>query len=154
MSQEQNIEDKIDTLRAMMEEGELLVDAPMPPRRLLPNWRRWRRIGAVGLLLTIVVVSGVLLLGRTRPVPTAGEMTIVGRVTRLDGSPLPAQVAIYGTTLQVMADGDGYFRLDHVPAGPQTIVVSYQGYEAGFPVSLEAETERDVGDLPFWPLGK
>ncbi len=33
-------------------------------------------------------------------------------------------------------------------------VVSYQGYEIGFPVSLEPGTERDVGNLPFWPSGE
>ena len=153
MEHEQNIEDKIDALREEIKEGDMLVEAPTAPRRLLPDWR-WGRIGVAALLLTAVIIVGALRLTQARPVPTAGETTIVGRVTRLDGSPLPARVAIYGTTLWVMADADGYFRLDHVPAGPQTIVVSYQNYEAGFPVSLEPGTERNVGNLPFWPLGE
>ncbi len=155
MSQEQSIEDRIDTLRSEVEEseGELLEDAPTPPRRL-PSWRRWKRFGAVALPLAAVIIVAALLLYRALPAPPAGEMAVVGRVIRLDGSPLPAQVAIHGTSLQVTANDDGYFRLDHVPSGPQTIVVRHQGYEIGFPVSLEPGTERDVGDLPFWPLGE
>lgn len=140
-------------LRVDIQEEGLLVDAPVVRRSLRSIWRNWRRVVLMVVLAAISLIVGAWF-GLTHPLSVMGEATVAGRVIGLDGSPLEAQVAIHGTSIRVMADRDGSFRLDRIPSGPQAVVVSYQGYEAGFPASLAPGEELDVGDLPFWPLGE
>ena len=63
--------------------------------------------------------------------PAQAQGTIVGRVTEAaTGAPLPgANVVIEGTTIGASTNNDGRFRLRDVPTGPQTIVVSFVGFE-------------------------
>ncbi len=140
-------------LRVDIHEEGLLVDAPVVRRSLRSIWRNWRRVVLMVVLAAISLTIGAWF-GLTHPLSVMGEATVAGRVIGLDGSPLEAQVAIHGTSIRVMADRDGSFRLDLIPSGPQAVVVSYQGYEAGFPASLAPGEELDVGDLPFWPLAE
>ena len=57
---------------------------------------------------------------------------VEGQVVEAEaGTPLPgANVAVEGTALGTSTDADGRFRLEGVPAGPQTLLVSFVGYEA------------------------
>jgi hypothetical protein len=58
-----------------------------------------------------------------------GLGTLTGVVTTEDASPLRlARVSISGTTLIVLTEADGSFRLAGVPAGVQTIEVKLLGY--------------------------
>lgn len=114
--------------------------------------RTWRWVLLMGGRATISLIVGAWF-GPTRPRPVPGEAGVAGRVTGLDGSPFEGQVAIHGTSIPVRADRDGASRLERIPSGPQSVIVSYQGYEAGFPASLAPGEELDPGDLAFWPLG-
>ena len=153
MDEGANTEQTTAELRVDIHEEGLLVDAPVVRRSLRSIWRNWRRVVLMVVLATISLVVGAWF-GLTHPLSVTGEATVAGRVTGLDGSPLEAQVAIHGTSIRVTADRDGIFRLERIPSGSQSLVVSYQGREAGFPASLAPGEELDVGDLPFWPLGE
>lgn len=153
MDERANTEQATAELRVDIHEEGLLVDAPVVRRSLRSIWRNWRRVVLMVVLAMIALIVGAWF-GLTHPLPVSGEATLAGRVIRMDGSPLEAQVAIHGTSIRAMADRDGFFRMERIPSGPQAVVVSYQGYEAGFPASLASGEELDVGDLPFWPLGE
>ncbi|RYZ99562.1 MAG: SusC/RagA family TonB-linked outer membrane protein [Sphingobacteriaceae bacterium] len=72
---------------------------------------------------------------------------ITGQVVDEGNLPLPGvTVVIKGTSLRTAADVNGYFKLSNVPAGTQTLVISYIGYknlertaEAGSNVSVQLE---------------
>jgi hypothetical protein len=56
---------------------------------------------------------------------------ITGQINDEKNLPLPsAIVMLKGTTLKTATDVNGYFKLTGVPAGPQTLVVSYIGYNS------------------------
>ncbi|MTI86529.1 MAG: TonB family protein [Balneolaceae bacterium] len=58
------------------------------------------------------------------------EGTITGKVTDMEGNHLKAaHVAIVETNQGTATDTDGYFTLENVTAGPQTILVSYIGFD-------------------------
>lgn len=62
---------------------------------------------------------------------TAGTGMITGRVTdRMTGEPLPgANVRVAGTTIGAATDPSGRYVITSVPAGPQTLIATYLGYE-------------------------
>lgn len=61
--------------------------------------------------------------------PSPDRHVVVGRVVRDGGGPLPwAGVAVAGTRREVAADGEGFFRIDGLPEGTHTLVVSAQGF--------------------------
>lgn len=73
---------------------------------------------------------------------------ITGRVTEAaTGAPLPgANVVVEGTTRGASTDSDGRFRLRDVPAGTQTVVVSFVGFEpaeATLTIDAGATVEED-----------
>ena len=57
--------------------------------------------------------------------------TVIGVVSALQtGEPLPgANVRVSGTSLGSATDLSGAYRITNVPAGPQTLIASYLGYE-------------------------
>ena len=69
---------------------------------------------------------------------------VAGQVVEAEtGTPLPgANVAVVGTTLGTSTDADGRYHLEDVPAGPQTIAVSFVGYEAA-----EAAVDVQAGEV-------
>ena len=74
--------------------------------------------------------------------------TVIGTVVEAEsGDPLPgASVQVEGTSIGASSDVEGRFRLRRVPAGTQTIVVSYIGYEpaeARIDVEAGARSEYD-----------
>ena len=70
----------------------------------------------------------------------------------LDGSTLPgANVIVEGTSLGAATDINGTYRLPRVPVGPQTVRVSYVGYETALvPVVIE-DGETVVLDVALAP---
>ncbi|HLP15738.1 MAG TPA: TonB-dependent receptor [Bacteroidota bacterium] len=59
-----------------------------------------------------------------------GSGTLKGRILDNEGGPLPAAIVVVkGTTIGAAADIDGYYTVRNVPAGKQTIKVSYLGYD-------------------------
>ena len=80
---------------------------------------------------------------------------VIGRVTDAQsGEPLPgATLRIEGTSVGSASDVEGYYRITAVPAGPQTLVASYVGYdvevyevvvEAGETIEQDVELSYDV----------
>jgi hypothetical protein len=62
------------------------------------------------------------------PAP-AGSVTVSGRVTARDGTPVAnARVYVPGTGAATRTDANGSFALAGVPAGPQSVVVRHNGY--------------------------
>jgi len=80
-----------------------------------------------------------------------GTGTIIGRVVDNRGSPLPgAALVVTGTGRTAVTDATGFFRISQVPAGSQTLEISYLGFE---PQTEEVEVQaraiirRDIVSL-------
>ena len=119
---------------------------PHPPRT--SGW-----LGVVGRVACLAAV------GLCLASAAAAQGVLRGVVTdTLDGSTLPgANVIIEGTSLGAATDINGTYRLPRVPAGPQTVRVSYVGYETALvPVVIEdgETTVLDVALAPSAVLGE
>jgi TonB-dependent receptor len=88
------------------------------------------RIGSVFLLLVgVVALSGA--------VGAQGSGTVTGQVLDAVGNPvIGVEVAVDGTNLTAATGGRGMYRMVAVPAGSQSLVFSYIGYE---PLTFEVE---------------
>lgn len=73
-----------------------------------------------------------------------GTGTVTGRVVDAGIGPLEgAQVQVEGTKLEAWTDSTGRFRLSGVPAGKQTLVVSFVGFSSREPVEVAAGGTAD-----------
>jgi TonB-dependent SusC/RagA subfamily outer membrane receptor len=98
--------------------------------------RGWRPL-LTGLCLALAQGAGAV---------QAQTGSVVGRVIGHDGRPvLTAQVLIVGTSVGTLADADGRFRLDNVPAGAQRVRAVRIGYQTvTSPVTVQAGTPASV----------
>src|SRR6266545_5578437 len=79
--------------------------------------------------------------------PAAQAGAISGRVTNgVTGNPLPgAKVTVEGAASETSTDREGNFRLDAVPAGARTLVVSYLGrHDQRIEIAVAAGTTKAV----------
>lgn len=78
-------------------------------------------------LLLLLILPGLQLTAQAQ-VQTG---SVSGRVLDEKNAGIPgATVQVNGTSLGVSSDVDGAFRINNVPAGPQTIVMTFVGYNA------------------------
>lgn len=85
-------------------------------------------IKCLGGLLRGMVLLALLMVSLAVDVSAQGS--IKGKVGDASGEPLPgANVFIKGTTLGTITDFEGNFVLSGVPAGDQTVGISFMGYE-------------------------
>ena len=86
-------------------------------------------------LLSVLVLGMVVLMPASnlhaRQSPGSGQ--VIGTVTdQATAAPIPtAEVYIQGTNLRTLADNDGRFTLQNVPAGSHTVVAQRLGYTPG-----------------------
>jgi TonB-dependent receptor len=96
----------------------------------------------------VAILSSTASLAGAQAVAAATKTgTIAGRVTDgVTGSPLPgAKVVVEGAASETSTDREGNFRLDAVPAGSRTLVVSYLGHrDQRIDVSVTAGTTKAV----------
>ena len=86
---------------------------------------------------------------RSQGIRVSGTGRIEGQVVNESGRPLHAQIFIIHTDLVATTDAEGYFSLQGVPAGEQTLVVGYQGVGREYPVTVPADGVVDMGQIRF-----
>jgi len=85
------------------------------------------RIGArLGLSIVIAAVG---CLATASPSGAQSTATLVGRVTDTTGTAIThAVLHVAGTSLTVLTDANGGYRMSQLPAGPQTIIARAFGF--------------------------
>lgn len=81
-------------------------------------------------------------------VPAAAQTTIQGQVTDDEGNAIGfAQVAVQGTSLGAVADGDGNYMIRGVPAGTHQVEASFLGYRTSTATVSVSEGETTTQDF-------
>jgi len=104
-------------------------------------------------ILTRYAAAGVLLAALAVPLFSQQKPRIFrGQVTDSLGLPIPfAEVAILGTSLRVVADSEGLFRIDNVPEGLHAVIARAIGWKPlFFLIRMEANLEQ-VGRIGLVP---
>jgi hypothetical protein len=121
---------------------------PEPPPDPAVKRKRFRIVLLIVLLL-------VLFLGTVNFLQSqmAGLLLETGAVSGMvldeDGNPFQVEVFILGTELAVVIDANGYFVMDRVPAGQQSLIVADEEYGNEFPITVIAGGTIDVGQIQF-----
>jgi hypothetical protein len=120
----------------------------MPEKLPDSNINRRRLLVVMGILLLIIlIVEGVNFLRSPLGVILRGQATIQGQVVNQLGQPIPAEIIILETRKSVVAGNDGRFVMENVPAGQISVVADYQGTGVEIPVSLNAGSNFDLGQI-------
>lgn len=126
------------------------------PEQLPDSSRRRRRVwGAIVALAVLALVFGVVNLVRSDSFARlAGVGGVKGTVVDEKGQPLAAEVFVLKTGLAAETDAAGYFEIQGVPAGRQTLVVGYMARGIEVPVQIAGGETRDLGrvQLPIAEL--
>lgn len=97
-----------------------------------------RNLSKISLLLLIIILLSILSLNAQ-----TGKGSIRGNITDENGLPLVgATIFIEELTLGTIADANGNYQLLGVPAGKQTVTISFIGY-----ATIETEIEISKGDV-------
>lgn len=117
------------------------------PEQLPDSSRRRRRVwGAIVALAVLALVFGVVNLVRSDSFARlAGVGGVKGTVVDEKGQPLAAEVFVLKTGLAAETDAAGYFEIQGVPAGRQTLVVGYMALGIEVPVQIAGGETRDLG---------
>ena len=52
-------------------------------------------------------------------------------------------------SVNIMLDGEGYFEIEGVPAGPRSLVVAHNGAAEEYPVTIKTGEIADMGEIRF-----
>jgi hypothetical protein len=120
----------------------------MPEKLPDQNLRHRQLLVVMGILLAIIlIVEGVNFLRSPLGVILRGQATLQGQVVNQLGQPIPAEIIVLETRKSVVAGNDGRFVMDNVPAGQISVVAGYQGTGVEIPVSLNAGSNFDMGEI-------
>jgi hypothetical protein len=120
----------------------------MPERLPDSSARRKRAWIAIAVLAALALVFGVLNLARSGAFArVAGVGGVKGVVVDETGQPLPAEIFVLGTNLSAETDASGYFEIQGVPAGDQTLVIGYLAQGTEVPVRVAGGETRDLGQV-------
>lgn len=119
------------------------------PEQLPDSSRRRRRVwGAIVALAVLALVFGVVNLARSGAFARlAGVGGVKGAVVDEQNQPLQAEIFVLGTNLSAQADASGYFEIQNVPAGRQTLVIGYLGKGTEIEVRVAGGETRDLGKI-------
>ncbi len=122
----------------------------IPERLPDSSGRRKRAWIAIAILAVLALAFGIVNLVRSDSFARlAGVGGVKGVVVDEQGQPLPAEIVVLKTDLAVQADASGYFEIQGVPAGEQTLVVGYLARGIEVPVRIAGGQTRDLGQIQF-----
>lgn len=121
----------------------------MPEKLPDSSGRRKRVWITIAVLAALALVFGIVNLVRSDSFARmAGVGGVKGTVVDEKGQPLPAaDIFVLKTSLSAETDAAGYFEIQGVPAGYQTLVVGYLAQGIEVPVRIAGGETRDLGQI-------
>jgi hypothetical protein len=111
-----------------------------------------RRIFRFILLGLLVIAVGMILsdfLQSDAAALLAGKGSLTGQAVDSQGNALNVTVFVMGVDRPVQVGADGSFKYENIPAGQRSLVLTYNGTAAEYPVQVQAGTTVNVGQLIF-----
>jgi len=104
------------------------------------------------IILAIIAVLAVILgivnfLQSDQAEILARKGSISGFAVDESDNPIPVEVLIFGTDIKVMSADNGYFEVDNIPAGDQSVIVAYDIIAAEVNVTVTAGQVTDIGTV-------
>jgi len=114
------------------------------------NTEEQRGKGKLSLVLVVVTVLMIVLVAFTTLQNTtifAGSQpgTLTGFAVDEMGAPIQVEVSVYDTNIKVVSDAYGFFRINDVPGGDQSVIVAYGRVASEVKVNVKSGDVTDVG---------
>ena len=121
------------------------------PSKLPDQKSKRKRIFTIMMTLVVIIITlGIInFLQSDTAAILSGTGTITGIVVDENGDPIEAEIYVLGTKVDGLADSDGYFIIDGVPSGNQSIAVAYQGSGFEYPVFIQPGESTKLGEIRF-----
>lgn len=123
------------------------------PAKLPDPYRKQKilRLVLVGLVILSLVLVVIKLNREGYVALLSGRGSVTGVVYDDQGTPIPAEVFVFGTNIAGRADINGRFVLDGVPSGDRIIVVAYRNVGREFAVAVKPGQSSTIGQVHFQP---
>ena len=103
----------------------------------------WLFVGLLFTLSLLLVIVTIIQNGIGLAANRFGDVT--GFAVDESGTPIQVEISVYGTDLKMISDEYGFFRLNDVPAGDQSVIVAYGRIASEVKVNVKADNVTDVG---------
>jgi hypothetical protein len=71
--------------------------------------------------------------------------SLKGNAVDKAGDPIQVEVLIFGTDINVLSDKNGYFLVENVPGGEQSVIVAYGNIAAEVDIDIDPSAENSLG---------
>ena len=108
------------------------------------------------VFLSIITLSLALVLHlKNQPVEIfIGSGTITGEVVGERNQPVEAKIVILGTEIEGESNLEGYFEIQNVPAGNQSVVILYQGSGWEYLTTITPGQVTNIGKIKVIPTSE
>lgn len=124
--------------------GEGLPSSPPPDTSAQ---RKWFWVVITVLAVTTVALAVITFARSTTAAILVGTGTVTGKVVDESNQPIVAEVFVLHTNIEAKSNADGIFEIHGVPAGPQSVVVAYQGAGREIMVDVVAGAQVNIGTV-------
>ena len=115
----------------------------------LPDPSRRRALFRILILASLVLVFGLALVSLWQNGVLAGTGSVTGAIFDDQGRPVQAELSVAGSNAFAAADENGFFVIDGVPAGDQSLVVGYRAIGREVRIRVVAGQIVDIGEFRF-----
>ena len=100
-------------------------------------------IGIVGLLM--LVFTGIRFKQSDLAASLARKAIVTGYGVDESGTPIQVEVLVFGTDINILSDEDGFFLVDNVPVGEQSVIVAYGNIATEVDITVNPGVENSIG---------
>jgi hypothetical protein len=111
--------------------------------------RKRRKIWTIAAILVLLILGLALInfMQSDTASVLAGKGTVTGLVLDRSSLPLSAEIFIIGAKTESKTNSEGYFEIENVPAGMQSVVIAHNGSGEEIRVEVIAGSAVDLGTV-------
>lgn len=97
--------------------------------------------------LLVLVLAMVNFMQSDLAVVLARKGSISGFAVNEAGTPIQVEVLVFGTAINVLSDENGFFIIENVPAGEQSVIIAYGNIATEVDTAVEPGVENILGTV-------
>lgn len=99
------------------------------------------------ITLFVLILAGVNFMKSSQADIMTRKGSIIGYAVDESENPIQVEVLVFGTDIKVLSNQNGFFEIDNVPAGEQSVIVAYDIIAAEEKVTVESGKISDLGSV-------
>ncbi|MBT3322174.1 MAG: hypothetical protein HN392_07800 [Anaerolineae bacterium] len=116
-----------------------------PPEK--PNKKRRITNIMAGLLVLIIILLGINFAQSNAFSEIAGQGKISGYAVDESNQPILVDIIVFGTNIRAVSDENGYFEVENIPSGRQSIIIAFGLIATEEVVIVEVGQNTELGTI-------